>query len=67
MRTKPMPREWTNGWHGRRGKEQPLGARVNVCVALAFTVSFPTLFCKGGSYSETCAQRTAEDRGFLML
>jgi hypothetical protein len=30
-----------------------------------FHFSFPTLSCKGGSYPETCAQRTAEGGGFF--
>jgi hypothetical protein len=79
-RTDPTPQECMSGWHGRRWREQPEGARVNSCIppqgvtillrvagAFAFIFPFLTFSCKGGSHPETCAQRTAEGGGFLML
>jgi hypothetical protein len=59
-----------------RWKEQPQGAKVNFLYSTprgddfgraCFYLSFFTFFCKGGSYPETCAQRTAEGEGSLML
>jgi hypothetical protein len=37
------------------------------CLVFLFQFSFSKFSCKGGSYPETCAQRTAEGGGFPML
>jgi hypothetical protein len=62
---------------GDGGRDSPPGRGMRVLVVFWFvlfvlflallSLSFLSLFCKGSSYPETCAQRTAEGEGFLML
>jgi hypothetical protein len=49
-------------WFGRRWKRQPPGVGVKLGFSLGF--SFVS-FCKGGSYPESCAPRTAEVKDFI--
>jgi hypothetical protein len=72
-----MPREWTSGWHGRRWKEPPLGARDDLHFPW-FTFTFPYFhsFVRGARSAHSapprvkdffCSSAPAEGRAWFLL